>query len=102
MNDTNNKLNTLAAMLQNGDLTKNAIMFHLNVKERTARHLISEIAKDYPLIAVSDHCGYRIATGQKDLDDVRHTYNENRKRAAEILKRNQALEKFMREHGATT
>ncbi|MDE6618526.1 MAG: hypothetical protein K2K13_05840 [Clostridiales bacterium] len=102
MNDTNNKLNILTDMLKGGALTKNSIMFSLNVSERTARHLLSEIAKSYPLIALSDQCGYRIATGLKDLDDVRHAYNENRKRAAEILKRNKTLEKFMQDQGAAT
>lgn len=96
MND--NKAGALVEMLKGGNITKNAVTFHFNVDERGARRLISEIAKSYPLIATSDHHGYRIATELRDLEDVKHTYNENRKRAAEILKRNKPLEEFIKAH----
>lgn len=95
----NNKLDVLAQMLTNETVTKKAITLCFGVSERDARRMLSAIAKAYPLIATSDKAGYRIAANAQDLDEVRHAYNENRKRAAEILKRNRALEKFLREHG---
>ena len=64
-----------------------------------ARDMLSEIAKRAPLISVSDTSGYRIAMRASDVDDAMHAYNENKKRAGEILKRNEPLEKFIKENG---
>ena len=100
MNDkAKNKTVVLVEMLTGGTVTVRAVMFNFGVDERYARRMLSDIAKAYPLIAVSDRKGYRIATSAQDIDDVRHAYNENRKRAAEVLKRNAPLEKFLLDHG---
>lgn len=97
-NNTKSKNEILIDMLTGGTVTVRAVAFNFGIVERQARRMLSESAKTYPLIAVSDRKGYRIATSAQDLDDVRHAYSENRKRAAEILKRNAPLKKFIREH----
>ena len=99
---TNNKKaknEILVEMLTGGTVTVRAVVFSFGVDERHARRMLSDIAKAYPLIAVSDHKGYRIATSAQDVEDVRHAYNENRKRAAEVLKRNEPLKQFLLDHG---
>lgn len=84
-------------MLSNGDtVSKRDIVRRLGISERRARECLSEIAKEYPIIAVSDKSGYRLATTSDDSDEARHAINENRKRAGEILKRNKPLAEFIR------
>lgn len=94
------KLNALVRMLRDGNVTKQKVMDVFGVCDRTARDMLSEIAKRAPLISVSDAAGYRIAMRPSDLGDAMHAYNENRKRADEILKRNAPLEKFLEENRA--
>lgn len=92
------KLNALVRLLRDGNVTKQRVMDIFKVSERTARDMLSEIAKRAPLISVSDTSGYRIAMLPKDVGDAKHAYNENKKRAEEILKRNEPLEKFLKEN----
>lgn len=94
------KLNSLVRLLRNGNVTKQQVMDIFKVSERTARDMLSEIAKRAPLISVSDTSGYRIAVQPSDIGDAMHAYNENKKRAEEILKRNAPLEKFIEEKRA--
>lgn len=89
------KLNALVRLLRDGNVTKQRVMDLFEVSERTARDMLSEIAKRAPLISVSDTSGYRIAVNYTDVGDAMHAYNENKKRAEEILKRNAPLEKFL-------
>lgn len=91
------KLNALVRMLRTQTMTKQRVMEIFQVNERTARDMLSEIAKRAPLISVSDTSGYRIAVQSNDVGDAMHAYNENKKRAEEILKRNIPLEKFLEE-----
>jgi len=92
------KLNALVRLLRDGNVTKQRVMDLFKVSERTARDMLSEIAKRAPLISVSDTSGYRIAMRASDVGDAMHAYNENKKRAGEILKRNEPLEKFIKEN----
>lgn len=92
------KLNELVQMLRNGIITKQDVITSFGVDERTARDMLPEIAKRCPLVSMSDKKGYRIATNTDDIEDAMHAFNENKKRAAEILKRNQPLERFIQEH----
>lgn len=89
------KLNALVRLLRDGNVTKQRVMDLFEVSERTARDMLSEIAKRAPLISVSDTSGYRIAVNSADVGDAMHAYNENKKRAEEILKQNAPLEKFL-------
>ncbi len=91
-------LNAMVRLLRNGNMTKQQLMSIFNLSERTTRDALSEIAKRVPLISVSDTSGYRIAVLPKDVGDAMHAYNENKKRAEEILKRNEPLEKFIEEN----
>ena len=100
MNERNKtRLNELVQMLSMGIVTKQDIICAFGVDERTAREMLSEIAKSCPLISISDTKGYRIAMSANDVDDAMHAYKENAKRAAEILKRNNPLVTFIRKHG---
>lgn len=97
--ETRNKLNALVRMLRDRTMTKSDVMDALDVCERTARQMLAEVAKRCPVVAVSDKTGYRIATVAQDMGDAMHAYNENKKRAAEILKRNAPLTEFIQKHG---
>lgn len=94
------KLNALVRILRNGNITKQKVMDIFGVSERTARDMLSKVAKRAPLISVSDTAGYRIAMRPSDVGDAMHAYNENEKRASEILKRNKPLEMYLKEQGA--
>lgn len=100
LNDKNRtRLNELVQMLRNDVVTKQDVVNTFGVDERTARDMLSEIAKRCPLISVSDTKGYRIATSADDVGDAMHAFNENQKRATEILKRNTPLQRFIFDNG---
>lgn len=92
------KLNELVRRLRMGTMTKQEIMAVFDTDERTARDMVSEIAKRCPIPSNSERKGYRIATCADDIPAVMHAINENKKRAEEILKRNEPLEKFIKEN----
>lgn len=94
------KLNALVRMLRSGIMTKQEIMATFDTNERTARDMVSEIGKRLPIPSTSETVGYKIASGPDDVPAVFHAYNENKKRASEILKRNIPLEEFLRRMGA--
>lgn len=75
------------------------LRFKYNCTDRAARRVVSEIAKRRPVISLSDGKGYRIATTYEDVSDALHAANENAKRANEILKRNEPLNKFLKNQG---
>lgn len=94
------KLNALVRMLRKGKLTKEDIMSAFDTDERTARDMVSEIAQRLPIPSNSDTKGYKIANSPDDVPAVLHAYNENKKRAENILKRNIPLEEFLRRMNA--
>lgn len=91
------KLSALWRTMRLKKVTKREVMQMFGVGERVARDMLSEVAKRSPVIALSDGSGYRIVdiTNPIDVADARHAYNENRKRAEEILKRNDALARVL-------
>ena len=74
------KLNKLVRVMRIKKVTKEEVMSMFGTNERTARDMLHER-------------GYRIANrgSPEDIRAARHAYNENRKRADEILKRNSPL-----------
>lgn len=84
------QLNALVRVMKIKKVTKQEVMAMFDVGERVARDMLSEVAKKCPVIALSDGKGYRIAnlSSPEDMREAKHAYNENRKRAEEILKRN--------------
>lgn len=98
MTDENRaKLNALVRLLRKQTMTKQEIMAMFDTNERTARDMVSEVAKRCPIPSNSESSGYKIATRREDIPAVIHAINENNKRAAEILKRNEPLKKFLEE-----
>ena len=91
--DNKRKMNELWRIMKQRTVTKQEIMTIFSVPERTARDMVAEIAQRCPVIALSNGKGYRAVdiTNPADFADAVHCYNENRKRAEEILKRNDAL-----------
>lgn len=92
------KLNALYKLMCKQNVTKQMVMQIFKINERTARDMISEIAKRAPVIAVSDSKGYRIAVSIKDTNEAKHAFLENKKRAEEIMKRNAPLKQFLEEN----
>jgi len=92
------KLNELVRRLRVRPMTKAEIMSMFNTNERTAREMVSEIAKRCPVPSTSDKKSYKIAVSKEDIPIVIHAINENKKRAEEILKRNEPLERFLKEN----
>ena len=87
-------------ILEQRTMSRMELRYKLGCSDRAARRVISEIAKTRPVIALSDGKGYRIATTFGDLTEAIHAANENKKRAREILKRNDPLDKFITSRGA--
>lgn len=87
-------------ILEQRAMTRVELRYKLGCSDRAARRVISEIAKTRPVIALSDGKGYRIATTFEDLTEAMHAASENKKRAREILKRNDPLDKFITSIGA--
>ena len=87
------KLNALVRVMRMKTVTKQEVMAMFQTSERTARDMLSEIAKKCPVVSLSNGNGYRIINkaNPTDYQDAVHAYNENKKRAEEILKRNDPL-----------
>jgi uncharacterized protein YbaA (DUF1428 family) len=93
------QLNELYRLMRDRRVTKEEIMLRYNISERAARDMISEITKRVPVIATSDNKGYKRAVSAADVEEVIHSYNEDKKRADEILKRNAPRIEFLRQYG---
>ena len=91
------RLNALYRVMKRQRVTKEQVMGMFNVSDRTARELIAEVAKRVPVLAVSNERGCRVLckANPQDNRDALHVFNENRKRAEEILKRNDPLADFL-------
>ncbi len=94
------KINDLARMLLKRTITKQEIMQIYGVSDRTAREMVAEIAVRAPVIALSNGKGYRrisrAAPNAVDVADAHHVYNENKKRAEEILRRNDPIAELLK------
>lgn len=75
--------------------TKQHIAEYFGVSERTAREIISTLAKRQPIIATSDQRGYRLACTTADAEEVRHQIAELNSRISELQARKAPLERFM-------
>lgn len=76
-------------------LTKEEIAQIVGVKnERSARDVISALAKRVPVIATSNAKGYWIARTTADLDAVRHAWQEIDSRQEELESRKKPLIEF--------
>ena len=91
------RINALYRVMKKQSVTKEQVMGMFNVGERVARELISEVAKRVPVYSASNSRGYRVLckANPQDYQDALHAYNENKKRAEEILKRNDALAELL-------
>jgi hypothetical protein len=93
------RLNELVPLLKQKRLTKPQIMEMYNCNERTAREMISIIAKKFPVVATSDKEGYKIATTAADKKEVEHTWAELSSRNEEIKARIEPLISFREKFG---
>ena len=91
------RINALYRIMKSKRVTKEDVMGMFNVGERVARELIAEVAKRVPVLSVSNERGYRVLCKgtPADYQEALHAYNENKKRAEEILKRNDPLADFL-------
>ena len=67
----------------------------LNVKKRTARQIIAELAHKEPVIALSTQKGYRIARTEADVEDALHMVKDLDSRILQLEKRKKPLLKFV-------
>lgn len=74
--------------------TKEEIAAHFNISERSARDMVSAVAKLQPIIATSDQRGYRLAGTLKDYNDAKHQWAELDSRIAELEARKKPLIRF--------
>lgn len=74
--------------------TKQQFSKHFNVSERTAREMVSTVAKSHPIIATSDKRGYRLARRMSDYEDAQHQLAEINSRIKELQSRKKPLERF--------
>lgn len=89
------KCNETFRMLKTGSTyTKQELSKHFSVSERTAREMISTIAKHQPIIATSDQRGYRLALTFNDYDEAKHQWAEIDSRIAELEARKKPLIRF--------
>lgn len=75
-------------------LTKQEVAKMLGTCERTAREMVSEVAKHAPIISTSDTKGYKLATKLCDYEDAKHAWAEIDSRIAELEARKKPLIKF--------
>lgn len=67
----------------------------LNVKKRTARQIIAEVAHKEPVISLSTQKGYRIARTEADVEDALHMVKDLDSRILQLEKRKKPLLKFV-------
>ena len=85
----------LVTFLSTKPRTKEKVCFLFDITDRARRFMLAELAKEYPVIALSSQKETRIATSEKDIKDAIHQIKENQSRADKILARNKGLEKFI-------
>ena len=88
--------NTVFEILKTNEIyTKQQLVELTGFDERSVRKQIQEISKYYGVITFSAQKGYRLANPnltdeeliRKELNDIQHAINEDKKRADEILAR---------------
>ena len=88
--------NTVFEILKTNEIyTKQQLVELTGFDERSVRKQIQEISKYYGVISFSAQKGYRLANPnltdeeliRKELNDIQHAINEDKKRADEILAR---------------
>lgn len=88
--------NTVFEILKTNEIyTKQQLVELTGFDERVVRKQIQDISKYYGVITFSTQKGYRLANPnltdeeliRKELDDIQHAINEDKKRADEILAR---------------
>lgn len=91
------RINALYRVMKRQRVTKEDVMGMFQVSDRVARELIAEVAKRVPVLSVSNERGYRVLCKgtPTDYQEALHVFNENKKRAEEILKRNDPLADFL-------
>lgn len=76
-----------------------ALGFRYNTSiDRQIRSAIAQIAAETPILSPSHGKGYKLLSELKTEDDLKaleRQWRENRKRAAEIVKRNEPIEKLL-------
>ena len=100
MKEINDKVFILEQCLQKGELlTRRQVvaLFYQSYTpdtDRKARFVISELAKDVPIIANSFGKGYRLAKNSQDVEGVRSTIKDLQSRIEELQKRLIPLQEF--------
>lgn len=90
------KLNELCVFLTGTYRTKAEIQSEFGItNERTARELVSMIAKRRPVVATSDNRGYKVAKYLSEADEVEHSLNEIQSRIDELEERKAPLIRFL-------
>ena len=88
--------NTVFEILKTNEIyTKQQLVELIGFDERSVRKQIQDISKYYGVITFSAQKGYRLANPnltdeeliRKELNDIQHAINEDKKRADEILAR---------------
>lgn len=89
------RCNELYEMLKTrSTFTKQEIAGHFKVSVRSAREMVSTIAKRRPIIATSNKRGYRLASQSGDYLDAKHQWAEIDSRIAELEARKLPLIRF--------
>lgn len=92
----------MVEMLKCGRQSKKILGDYFDIDERAVRAIIHEIAREYPVISLSeDRGGYWIATKPEHVEYVKRQLKENNNRAKNIIIRNEPLEVFLVEKGVT-
>lgn len=90
---------------ENRIFSKKELASLLGVGERIVRKMLSEVAKEKPLVSLSSKSGYYVATKEIQktpafyrrnvLEEVIHQLAENTSRIKKLQQRNKALKRFI-------
>lgn len=91
---TKQKLKTIFRAYPNQQLEKEYLINTLQVSERQVRHLISELAFEEPIIALSCDNGYSLANDDTSLDILEHQIADLNSRIKILKQRKRPLMKL--------
>ena len=97
-----NVYDQMVELLKSGRQHKENLSAYFGLDVRTIRAIIHEIAREYPVISLSEDLGgYWIATKPEHVEYVKRQLKENNNRAKNIIIRNEPLEVFLVGKGVT-
>lgn len=93
---TNDNQKIAYKILKGGRISKQQLATYLGCEERQARHVISGLSKNVPVISTSYVKGYKVGTHHSEMEEAMQALAELDSRIRELILREVPLKKFVK------